>query len=103
MNLDERLSQLVRDALEPMLTARLNDLEERLLERLEGLVQELPGDAAPPLLTQKDVANYLRVAPRTVQRMVAAGELPPPIRLSPGCSRWRRGDIDAHLDGRRST
>ena len=81
-----------------MLTVQLNDLEERLLERLAGLVQ--PPDAAPALLTLKEVARDLRVTPRTVQRMVAAGEFPPPVHISPGRSRWRRSDVDAWLDGR---
>ena len=103
MNLADRLSQLVRDAVEPMLNERLNDLEERLLERLRAVVQQPPADTAPPLLTQDDLACYLRVAPRTVKRMVAAGELPPPIPISAGRSRWRRSDIDEWLDRREAS
>ena len=99
MNLEGRLSDIVRDAIEPMLTAGLNDLEERLLARLEGLV---PPPEAPALLTQAEVARLLRVAPRTLQRMVAAGEFPAPIRISPGRSRWRRSVVDAGLEERES-
>ncbi len=101
MNLERRLSELVRDALEPMITARLNDLEERLVERLAGLVQT-PRDAAPPLLTQKDLATYLKVTPRTLQRTITAGEFPPAIRISPGRARWRQADIDTWLEERES-
>ncbi len=102
MTLDDRLTQLVRDAVGPMLDARLNALEEHLLEGLRAVVQKPPADAAPPLLTQEDLACYLRVAPRTVKRMVAAGELPPPIPISAGRSRWRQQTIDEWVDGRAS-
>ena len=98
MTIDDRMRQLVRDAIEPMLTARLSDLEERLAARLASVVQPPPADTAPRLLTQKDVAKYLRVAPRTVTRMLAADKLPPPIQVSPGCSRWRKEDIDKRLE-----
>ena len=100
MNLEGRISELVRDAVEPMLAAKLNDLEERLLERLDGLVR--PSNAAPALMTQTDVAKLLRVTPRTLQRMVASGEFPPPIRISPGRSRWRRNVVDDWIEERES-
>jgi excisionase family DNA binding protein len=94
VNLDDRITQLVRDALEPMLAERFRDLEDRLTEKLSGVIgcQEAP---APSLLTQKEVAKYLRVAPRTLQRMVAAGEFPPPVQVSPGRKRWRQADVEA--------
>ena len=98
MSLDDRIAQLVRDAVEPMLTERFEHLEERLVARLQGLVSE--PDAVPSLLTAGDVAGLLRVAPRTVQRMVAAGEFPRPIPITPGRARWRRSDVDAWLEQR---
>ena len=94
MTLDDRIGQLVRDALEPM----LSQLEQRLVERLEDLERPQVPEAPPELLTARDLASYLRVSPRTVQRMAAAGELPPPVPISPGRSRWRRGDIHEWLD-----
>ena len=94
MSLEERIAELVRDAVEPMLHA----LEQRLVERLEGLAPrpEEP-KPAPDLMTAKDLAAYLRVDRRTVQRMAGAGELPAPIPVSARRSRWRRADIDAWL------
>ena len=98
MNLDDRIAQLLRDSVEPMLTERFEHLEERLVARLEGLVPE--PDAVPSLLTAGDVAGLLRIAPRTVQRMVATGDFPAPIPITPGRARWRRADIDAWLEQR---
>jgi len=100
VTLDDRLAQLVRDAVAPMLAQQLELLEERLAERLSGLVErpEASTAAAPPLLTQGDVAAQLRVAPRTLQRMVKAGEFPRPVPISPGRARWRQVDVDTWLD-----
>lgn len=100
MSLNDQLAQLVRDAVSPMLTEALEDLEARLFERLAEVVQAQPAppDPAPELLTLDEVADLLRVAPRTVQRMASAGEIPAPIQISPARSRWRRGDLDAWLD-----
>ena len=91
MNLDDRIAQLVRDVVEPMLTERFERLEERIAEL-----------AVPPpaLLTREDVASLLGIAPRTVQRMVASGDFPRPIPITSGRARWRRSDIDAWLEQR---
>ena len=102
MTIDDRMRQLVRDAIEPMLSAHLNALEERLAERLDRAVQPPPSDAAPRLLTKKDVATQLRIDPRTLQRMVDAGEFPAPVPISPGRTRWRQATIDEWIDGRGS-
>ena len=102
MNLDDRLSQLVRDALEPMLAERLTDLEERLLEGLRAVVQQPPADTVPPLLTQKDVATQLRIDRRTLARMITSGEFPPPIPICAGRSRWRQQTVDEWVAGRAS-
>jgi prophage regulatory protein len=83
--LEDHLADLVRVAITPMLA----ELEHALAERI----------AAPPsLLTLDDVARDLAVSVRTVQRLVAAGEFPTPIRITPGRVRWRRADVDAWLD-----
>jgi len=88
VGLEDRLAELVRAALEPMLTEHLDRLETRLAERHQPV---LP----PALMTLDDVAAHLRVVPRTVQRMVARGELPAPVQIGPNCVRWRRADLDA--------
>ena len=102
MNLDDRISQLVRDVVSPMLAERLDQLEERLVERLKDAVQvqPVPASATPPLVTIAEVAKRLKVDKRTVERMVKAGEFPSPIRVSPGIIRWPPSDIDAWLEER---
>jgi excisionase family DNA binding protein len=49
------------------------------------------------LLRVEQVAERLAVARRTVWRWLSQGKLPPPLRLSKTCVRWRPEDIDAHL------
>ena len=43
------------------------------------------------------VARMLDIQPRTVDRMVARGALPPPIRLSGRTRRWRRRALEQFL------
>jgi len=104
MSLDAEITRLLRDALAPMLDERLDHLEDRLAERLAWALVDRPTpvDAPPPLLDQKAVARHLGVSIRTLQRMVSAGEFPPPIHVRPGHRRWRMGDVDAWLDSRRT-
>lgn len=45
------------------------------------------------LLTRGEVADFLGVGPATVLRLVARGRLPPPVRLSRRCHRWRRSEL----------
>lgn len=99
MNLDAQLAQVVRDAMKPMVTQSLEQLEARLVERLAEMVRSLPAPTppVPPLMTLDDVAVHLRVTTRTVQRRVAAGEFPRPILVGPTSPRWRRADLDAWI------
>jgi predicted DNA-binding transcriptional regulator AlpA len=53
------------------------------------------------LLTAEDVAQILQISPRTVWRWRRAGRLPPPLRYSKSCVRWRASDIQQHLAGLR--
>ena len=99
MNLDDRISQLVRDALDPMLAERLSDHEERLVQRLVGALQGVQVNAdSPALLTPEDIAARLKVDARTIRRMVSTGTFPPPIPISPGRSRWRPDEVEAWLE-----
>lgn len=59
---------------------------------LNGKVEKPPG-----LLKIEQVAQRLAVARRTIWRWLAQGKLPPPLRLSKTCVRWRSEDIEAHL------
>jgi predicted DNA-binding transcriptional regulator AlpA len=54
--------------------------------------------AEPEWLSKKEVARKVGVSPRTVNRYVALGLLPQPVRFSRTCVRWRRQDLDESLD-----
>jgi len=102
VTLDDRLTQLVRDALAPLMAEQFERLEERLAERLAPVVPVESETASSPLFGTREVAAFLAVSQRTIERMVASGEFPPPIRISPGRTRWRQVDVDAWLESRRA-
>jgi predicted DNA-binding transcriptional regulator AlpA len=47
----------------------------------------------PLLLSARDLAAMLGVGLRTLRAMDAGGRIPAPLRLSPGCVRWRYAEI----------
>lgn len=47
-----------------------------------------------PFLTDKETAARYRVSPSTVWRWVQAGAFPNPVKLGPGCTRWRLVDLE---------
>ena len=49
------------------------------------------------ILDERQLAATISVSPRTIRRMVARFELPPPIRLG-GHSVWFAGRVLAHLE-----
>jgi len=52
----------------------------------------------PPLLvTADDIAEVLRISRRTVYRLRARGDLPPPVELSRHVVRWRWIDVCDYL------
>jgi predicted DNA-binding transcriptional regulator AlpA len=53
---------------------------------------EAPPIAAEPalLLPAKQAAHLCGVSTATWHRMIAAGRVPAPLKLSPGCVRWSR-------------
>lgn len=53
------------------------------------------------LLTVVDVANLLRVSPRTVWRWVSVGLLPAPLRVGAKCTRWREAELRRHVEALR--
>lgn len=57
--------------------------------------------AAQPeaLLTSAQVADLAAVSVRTMWRMVAAGQLPQPVRYNRKLVRWRRAEVVAFLSG----
>ena len=99
MNLDDRITQLVRDALDPMLAEQLTGLEERLSHRLAEVIQGAQAPPSPPpLLKPVEVAKRLQISTRTVQRMVEEGRFPSPIQLGSNTPRWRPHDIEEWLE-----
>jgi prophage regulatory protein len=52
---------------------------------------------APGLLTSREVALRLKIGVKTLYRLVRAGVLPQPIRLSRKLLRWREEDIEHWL------
>lgn len=53
----------------------------------------------PLLLTEKEAARLLGFAPKTMQAWRSSGRVKLPfVRISKGCVRYRRCEIDAWLD-----
>ncbi len=46
-------------------------------------------------MTASEVARSLRIGRRTLDDLVAAGAVPPPIRLSRKTLRWTRASVEA--------
>jgi predicted DNA-binding transcriptional regulator AlpA len=60
-----------------------------------------PADAAGPsplLVDARCLAGLLAVGLRTLRAMDAAGRIPAPVRLSPGCVRWKLSEILDWID-----
>jgi excisionase family DNA binding protein len=54
------------------------------------------------LLTRTEVAQLLRLSPRSVDRLRSKGLLPA-IRLLPGAVRFRISDVEAFIQSQRAT
>ena len=52
-----------------------------------------PAAAEPLLVDARSLARMLCVGIRTVRAWDASGRIPEPIRLSPGCVRWRYSEV----------
>lgn len=46
-------------------------------------------------LRDTDVAARYGTSRPTIWRWTAAGRFPAPVKLSPGCTRWRLADLEA--------
>ncbi|MBV0932368.1 helix-turn-helix transcriptional regulator [Marinobacterium weihaiense] len=53
-------------------------------------------------LTDKQVAARFTINKSTVWRWVEKGRFPKPVKLSPGCTRWRLPDVEAWETERRA-
>ncbi len=54
------------------------------------------------MLTRAQVLKVLGVSRTTLWRWQAAGEFPSPLRLGDATFRWRRAEIEAWLESRRT-
>jgi predicted DNA-binding transcriptional regulator AlpA len=63
-----------------------------------GRPASLTAAVAPLLIDRRELARLLSVGVATIDRMRAAGRLPPALALSPGCVRWRLDEIRRWLD-----
>jgi prophage regulatory protein len=52
------------------------------------------------ILRPRDLSARIGLSLSTLWRLRRRGDLPEPIRLSPGCVGWRASDIDAWLAAR---
>lgn len=46
-------------------------------------------------VSDKQISQRYEVARQTVWAWVKAGHLPQPVKLSPGCTRWKLSDLEA--------
>ena len=56
----------------------------------------------PAYLTVSEVADLLRVSRATLDRLVVAGQFPPPIKFGGACQRFKRDELLAFLDSSKS-
>jgi predicted DNA-binding transcriptional regulator AlpA len=56
-----------------------------------------PPSTLEPLLDYKDLEKLLGVRRRTIERWVASGRFPRPMKVG-GTDRWRQSTVLAHLD-----
>lgn len=53
------------------------------------------------ILRRQEAANYLGISLPSLHRLVALGDLQPPIKLTRQASGWRLSDLDAFIESRR--
>lgn len=52
------------------------------------------------IIRPRELANRIGLSLATIWRLRQRGDLPEPLRLSPGCVGWRASDIQAWLASR---
>ena len=95
MNQAQSLPLMVdRDAGSPCVHARTNG---HSVQHEDGVS---PGTESPSpagrLLRAREVGQVLAVSTRSVWRLAAAGQIPPPVRFG-GTTRWRQDDLTRFL------
>jgi prophage regulatory protein len=56
----------------------------------------------PPLCRLTDLVPALRISRSTIWSLTAKGEFPRPLKLTRGCTAWRRADVEAWIDRRQA-
>ena len=56
------------------------------------------GSIAPIAVAERTAAKMMDMAPSDFRRLVEAGSLPSPVRIS-GLERWRVSDLESVLNG----
>jgi prophage regulatory protein len=59
-----------------------------------------PSQDRDRILRPRELAGYVGLSLATLWRLRRRGDLPEPIRLSPGCVGWRSSDIERWLEAR---
>lgn len=62
-----------------------------------------PAISSDRILRPRQLADRIGLSLATLWRLRRRGDLPEPIRLSPGACGWRSSDIDAWLAARETT
>jgi prophage regulatory protein len=57
------------------------------------------GDDHFVFLTAKQIAEDLHITRRCLERWVAAGQFPRPVKIGGRSVRWRLSDVRSHLEG----
>jgi prophage regulatory protein len=52
------------------------------------------------IIRPRELADQIGLSPATIWRLRRRGDLPEPVRLSPGCVGWLKSQIDAWLERR---
>jgi predicted DNA-binding transcriptional regulator AlpA len=93
---NERMNEVMTDTKTSPVDVRPPRPPTLLSEQQGLLLDELAFLHEKALVDEKRLAASLKVTPRTIRRMVARFELPPPIRLA-GRSVWMVGHVLAHI------
>ena len=71
----------------------------RIAGELSGIIEEFEKRGRNTLITEKGMAEIFERCERTIQRAVARGELPPPVRMF-GKNTWTAGAVIDHVKTR---
>lgn len=58
------------------------------------MTKVLTEKARPGYISVNEISKIFNVSTGTVWRWTRNGALPQPLRLSPGCTRWRAEDVE---------